>query len=250
MGILNGKRILVTGGSRGIGAEIVRATMKEGAEVAFVFRSQADAADELSQQMATRYSSQRCVGMQCDVTDANAMRETIEEVTVELGRIDVLVNNAGVTRDAAFARMSAEQWNDVINTNLGSMFNATQPLVMQLVRQRSGAIINMTSVAGIYGSGGQTNYSASKAGIVGFTKALAKEISPFGVRVNAVAPGFIETDMIAKMDSEKLRLLKARIPAGRLGLVNDVAELVCFLASDKASYITGQVIQVDGGLTL
>jgi NAD(P)-dependent dehydrogenase (short-subunit alcohol dehydrogenase family) len=139
---------------------------------------------------------------------------------------------------------------EVIATNLGSMFNATQPLVLQFVKQRAGSIINMTSFAGIHGAGAQTNYAASKAGIIGFTKALSKEVASFGVRVNAVAPGFIATDMLAMLDEERMKYIKAQIPAGRLGSCEDVAHLVCFLASDRASYITGQVIQVDGGLVL
>jgi 3-oxoacyl-[acyl-carrier protein] reductase len=250
MRLLESKRVLVTGGSRGIGAAIVRAAMQEGAEVAFVYHHSAGAAQELSQGLQGRYPEQRCRALQCDVADTDGMRELIKAVTQEFGRLDVLVNNAGITRDAGFARMSRGQWDDVMATNLGSMFNATQPLVLQLVKQRAGAIINLTSIVGVYGSAGQANYAASKAGIIGFTKALSKEVAPFGVRVNALAPGFIETDMISAMSDDRFKHLKSQIPAGRLGTPEDVAHVVCFLASDKASYITGQVIQVDGGLTL
>jgi 3-oxoacyl-[acyl-carrier protein] reductase len=250
MGLLRDKKILVTGGSRGIGAELVRAVLREGAEVAFLFRRSSEAAELLCREMADLHPAQRCLAIQCDVADANGMREAIRNVTLELGGIDVLINNAGITRDATFARMTQEQWGEVMATNLGSMFNVTQPLTLQLVKQRSGSIINMTSAAGVYGSKGQANYAASKAGIIGFTRALSKELAEFGVRVNAVAPGFIETEMVAVMQEDKLQYMKSRIPAGRLGTLEDVAHLVCFLASDKASYITGQVIQVDGGLTL
>jgi 3-oxoacyl-[acyl-carrier protein] reductase len=250
MGLLDNKRVLVTGGSRGIGAGVVRVAMQEGADVAFIFNRSSDAATEQSRQMEGLYPGRRCRSFACDVADTEAMRDTIKAITGELGRIDALVNNAGITRDAALARMRREQWDEVIATNLGSLFNATQPLVLQFVKQRAGSIINMTSFAGVHGSGAQTNYAASKAGIIGFTKALSKEIASFGVRVNAVAPGFIETDMLSGLDEERLKYLKAQIPTGRLGTPEDVAHMVCFLASDRAAYITGQVFQVDGGLVL
>jgi 3-oxoacyl-[acyl-carrier protein] reductase len=167
-----------------------------------------------------------------------------------MGTLHVLVNNAGVARDSSFARMPREDWDEVIETNLGSMFNVTKPLVMPLVKQRSGAIINITSVVGVHGAPGQTSYAASKAGIIGFTKALAKEIGRFGVTVNAVAPGFIETDMTAAIPQERFEYIKTLIPSRRFGSVDDVAHLVCFLASERARYITGQVIEVTGGLVL
>jgi 3-oxoacyl-[acyl-carrier protein] reductase len=250
MRLLENKKVLVTGGSRGIGAGLVRTVLREGAETAFFFRRSSEAAEALCQEMADLYPAQRCLAIQCDVADTHGMQEAVRNVTLELGGINVLINNAGLSRDAAFARMTRDQWDEVIDTNLGSMFNVTQPLTLQFVKQRSGSIINMTSAAGVYGSSGQANYAASKAGIIGFTKALSKEVAEFGVRVNAVAPGFILTEMIAIMPEDKLKYMKSRIPAGRLGTLDDVAHVVCFLASDKAAYITGQVFQVDGGLTL
>ena len=242
--------MLVTGGSRGIGVAIVQTAMAEGAEVAFLYHRSGDAAEKLSGQMEARYPQQRCLAFQCDIANTADMREIVNQVTAELGRVDVLVNNAGITRDAGLGRMTWEQWNEVITTNLGSMFNATQPLILQMVKRRDGAIINLTSIAGIYGTPGQANYAASKAGIIGFTKAISKEVASFNVRVNAVAPGFIDTEMLKGMDPERLRLLVAQIPAGRLGTTAEVAHLVCFLASERAMYITGQVFQIDGGATL
>src|SRR5262245_52339151 len=199
MRMLEQKKVLVTGGSRGIGAGLVRAALQEGAEVAFFYRKSAELAERLCEEMADLHPDQRCLAMQCDVADHRGMQEAIKSATLELGRIDVLVNNAGLSRDAMLARMTRDQWDEVITTNLGSMYCATQPLALQFVKQGSGSIINMTSAAGIYGSSGQTNYAASKGGIIGFTKALSKELAEFGVRVNAVAPGFIATEMIDVM---------------------------------------------------
>ncbi|MFN0073454.1 MAG: 3-oxoacyl-ACP reductase FabG [Chloroflexota bacterium] len=249
MPLLGGKRVLVTGGSRGIGAAIVSGALEEGADVAFVYRSDVDAAETLSRQMEVRFPTQRCLAVQCDVTDTLGMRQVIQDVIQAFGTVDVLVNNAGIARDSAIARMERGEWDEVMATNLGGMFNATQPLVLRMVKQRAGAIINLTSIVGIYGSSGQASYATSKAGIIGFTKALSKELAEFGVRVNAVAPGFVTTDMISGMSDDRSNYLKSRIPVGRLGTVDEVANVVCFLASDKASYITGQIIQVDGGLT-
>jgi 3-oxoacyl-[acyl-carrier protein] reductase len=249
MALLAGKKVLVTGGSRGIGAAIVRAAMAEGAEVAFTYRSSRETADDMVRELAGLHPEQRCVPVQADVADTLAMRQAIQTVILELGDVDVLVNNAGVARDSALARMSREEWDEVIGTNLSGMFNATQPLVLRMAKRRSGSIVNLTSIVGIYGSPGQASYAASKAGIIGFTKAMAREVAGNGVRVNAVAPGFVETDMIAEMSAERFAYMKSRIPLGRLGQSEEVANVVCFLASDKASYITGTVIQVDGGMT-
>ena len=250
MPLLADRKVLVTGGSRGIGAGIVRAAMQEGAEVAFVFQHNRDISDELVNEMTVRYPGQRCLAFQCDITDTDKTRELAKSVIAAFGRLDVLVNNAGITRDAALGRMRREQWDAVMETNLGGLFNVTQPLLMQFVRQRSGSIINMTSYAGVSGSKSQANYSASKGGIIAFTKSLSKEVAEHGVRVNAVAPGFIETEMVAMLTDDRLTFLKSQIPIGRFGTSEDVANLVCFLASDLSSYIPGQVIQIDGGLVL
>jgi 3-oxoacyl-[acyl-carrier protein] reductase len=248
--MLEGKVILVTGGSRGIGAGVVRTAMAAGAEVAFLFDQSTEAAGDLAREMAATHPRQRCLALQCDVKHTEQTRDTVRAVIGEYGRIDGLVNNAGITRDAALGRMRRSQWDDVIDTNLGSMFNVTQPVLLQLVRQRAGAIINMTSYAGVHGSLSQTNYAASKGGIIAFTKALSKEVAEHGLRANAVAPGFIATEMISMMTEERMRYVTSQIPMRRLGSVQDVAQLVCFLLSDLAAYITGQVIQIDGGLVL
>jgi len=248
--MLENKFVLVTGGSRGIGAQIVRRAMEEGAQVAFTYKDSAAAANTLSQELAAQYPGQHCLAFQCDVADTDAMQALAQKVLAQFGRLDILVNNAGITADVVLARMSREQWDAVITTNLGSMYNATKPLLLPMVKQGKGSIVNLTSASAIYGFGGQTNYAAAKGGIIGFTKALSAEVAPHGVRVNAVAPGYIVTGMSAAMNPEILAYAKTRISLGRLGTVEDVAPVVCFLASDLAAYITGQVIQVDGGITM
>lgn len=248
--LLKGKKILITGGSRGIGKAVVRDAIAEGADVAFTYRHSTDDARALAAEISAAYPSQRCLAIECDVADEPAMDAAIKALIADFGGIDGLVNNAGITRDGVFARMNRSQWDSVLNTNLGSMFNATKPLILQMVKQRGGAIVNITSVSAIYGNNGQTNYSAAKAGIIGFTKSLSAEVSPQNIRVNAVAPGYVNTDMISILDPDTLDYIKSRISMRRLGNVEDIAPMVCFLLSDKALYITGQVIQIDGGITL
>ncbi len=248
--MLENKTVLVTGGSRGIGAQIVRRAMEVGAQVAFTYKGSADAAATLSQEMTALYPGQCCLAFQCDVVDTEGMQTLTQTVLAQFGRLDVLVNNAGITQDAVLARMSREQWDGVITTNLGSMFNATKPVLLPMIKRGSGSIVNMTSVSAIYGHGGQTNYAAAKGGIIAFTKALSAEVASRGVRVNAVAPGYIRTGMSTAMDPDTLDYFKSRVALGRLGTAEDVAPIVCFLASDLAAYITGQIIQVDGGMHL
>jgi len=248
--MLEDKCVLITGGSRGIGAHIVRVAMEYGAQVAFTYKGSADAAQTLSAELAAQFPGQACLAYACDVSDAEAAAGLAEQVLAEFGRLNALVNNAGITRDVVLARMSREQWDDVIQTNLGSMYNVTKPLLLPMVKQGRGSIVNLTSASAVYGYAGQTNYAASKGGIIGFTRALSAEVAPRGVRVNAVAPGYIVTEMSLATNPDVLAYAKTRISLGRLGTVEDVAPVVCFLASDLAAYVTGQVIQVDGGITM
>jgi 3-oxoacyl-[acyl-carrier protein] reductase len=240
---------LVTGGSRGIGRAVVKALAAEGAKVAFVYRGNAEAAESLAAEVASAGGSAK--PLQADVADAAAVENCCKTVIDEFGRVDILVNNAGVIRDGLFVQMEPEAWDTVIRTNLGGVFNFCRAVAFQMARQRSGRIINVSSVAAEHVNRGQTNYAASKGAVNSFTRALATELAKRGVTVNAVAPGFIATDM-----SEAVRnaagdfIVKKLIPMQRLGKPEDVAAVVAFLASPEAAYITGQVITVDGGLSL
>ncbi len=249
MTLLKNKNILISGGSRGIGEGIVRMALNEGANVAFLYQNSSTKADVLVDELSTLYSEQKCQSYQCDVASEQACLVALKAIEKEFGEIDILVNNAGIARDANLARMQKDQWDNVLSTNLGGVFNLTKPLILNMVKKRKGVIINLSSIVGLYGATGQTCYATSKAGIIGFTKALSKELAMFGVRVNAIAPGFIESDMLSQVNDDRLQKMIARIPSGRLGTSEDVANLVCFLASDRAQYITGQVIQVDGGIS-
>jgi 3-oxoacyl-[acyl-carrier protein] reductase len=244
---MSGKNIVVTGGSKGIGKAIVETLAAEGNRVAFSYKS----GKEASIQLADRLSKEGSFvwAFQADVSDAAQVEEFISFAKAKLGDIDVLVNNAGITRDKSLFIMPKEDWDDVIATNLTGYYNMTRALIGYFMKSKKGCVVNISSVGGFTGVGGQTNYCASKAGIIGFTKALAREVAKTGVRAVCVAPGFIETDMTAKMNEKHLEEIKRTVPLGRLGSAREVADLVSFLISDKARYITGSIFTIDGGLS-
>ncbi|MEE9584996.1 MAG: 3-oxoacyl-[acyl-carrier-protein] reductase [Candidatus Brocadiales bacterium] len=245
---LKGKVAVVTGGTRGIGRAIALELAKNGADVAFSYAKNVEKAKEVEGEI--KKLGVRALPMQSDVADFAQSKEMVTNAIEQLGKIDLLVNNAGITRDKILMMMSEEDWRSVIDTNLTGVFNCSKAAVVPMMKQRSGCIINITSVSGLVGMAGQTNYSSSKAGIVGFTKALAKEVARRGVRVNAVAPGFIGTEMVEKLDQKYLDEMVKLVPLGRIGKAEEVASVVAFLASDEASYITGHVINIDGGLAM
>ena len=238
------KLALVTGGSRGIGKACALELAKAGYDVVINYAGNVEAANKTVEEI--KALGVDSAAYQFDVSNKEQVDAAIAEIVEKYGRIDVLVNNAGITRDGLFMRMTAENWNAVINTNLSSAFFVSQPVVKIMMKQRSGAIVNMASVVGVSGNAGQANYSAAKAGLIGLTKTLAKELGSRGIRVNAVAPGFINTDMTKDLDTSKFLDF---IPLKRLGEVEDIAKTVKFLAAD-ADYVTGQVIEVDGGLII
>ncbi|TWU13649.1 3-oxoacyl-[acyl-carrier-protein] reductase FabG [Symmachiella macrocystis] len=245
---LEGKTALVTGGSRGIGKAIVWALARAGAKVAFVYQSSKEAADQLVSDL--ELDQHEALAIQADVKDKDAADAAVAQVLEKWEKIDILVNNAGIIRDTLLAQMSPQQWQEVIDTNLTSVYNFCQAVTRPMMSARYGRIVNMSSVAAEFGNSGQVNYASSKAGMIGFTRCLATELARRGVTVNAVAPGFIETDMTEAVRNLAGSELKKKIPARRLGQPDDVAQAVLFLAGDGASYVTGQTISVDGGLTL
>ncbi len=245
---LQGKAALVTGASRGIGKAIALELAKRGAKVAVNYAKNADAANEVV--AAIKASGGEAVALQADVADTRAAAALVKSAHEAFGRLDILVNNAGTTRDMVIMMMPEEDWDAVMNTNLKSAFNCSKAAVKIMMRQRGGRIINISSVSGVMGNAGQTNYSASKAGLIGFTKALAREVAPRNITVNAIAPGFIPTELTAAMpEALKTATLNA-IPLGRWGTAQEVADAVAFLASDQAAYITGQTLNVDGGMAM
>jgi 3-oxoacyl-[acyl-carrier protein] reductase len=245
---LEGKTAVVTGGARGIGKAICQAFAKEGAKVAIVYRGSKEAADALISEISASGGSAKAY--QADAADRAAVNQCVEAILKAFGQIDILVNNAGVVKDTLFLRMEPEQWDTVLNTNLGGTFNFTKPIVEAMFRVRKGRIINLSSVAADRFNRGQTNYSASKGAINAFTKALAVEVASRGINVNAIAPGFIETDMSATVRNLAGDTIKNAIPMKRYGKPEDIAKVAVFLASEESAYITGQVITVDGGLGL
>ena len=238
---LDGKVALVTGASRGIGAAIARELARAGARVAVNYRSGRETAEEVAGGIGG-------VAVQGDVADAEQAQAMVERAESELGDLDILVNNAGVTRDTLLARMSDDDWDTVLDTNLGGVFHTSRAVARKMLRRRAGSIVNLTSVVGLRGNPGQANYVAAKAGVIGFTKALARELGGRGVRVNAVAPGYIETELTAVLSEPVRATILANTPLGKLGRPEDVAGAVRFLCSDEAAFVTGEVLLVDGGL--
>lgn len=245
---MSNKTAIVTGGTRGIGRAIVLELAKNGCNVAFNYSKSDDLANELVKEIEAL--GVRAMARKADVSDFESAKDMVKEVKDNFGQIDFLVNNAGITRDKLLALMKEEDWDDVININLKSVYNFSKAVIMTMIKQKSGKILNITSVSGIAGVAGQANYSASKAGMIGFTKALAKEVGKANINVNAIACGFIETDMTASLPEEYKQKMTDMTSLKRFGTTKDVAKVAMFLLSDDAKYITGQVLSVDGGLAL
>lgn len=245
---MSNKTAIVTGGTRGIGRAIVLELAKNGCNVAFNYSKSDDLANELVKEIEAL--GVKSMAKKADVSDFESAKDMVKEVKDNFGQIDFLVNNAGITRDKLLALMKEEDWDDVININLKSVYNFSKAVIMTMVKQKSGNILNITSVSGIAGVAGQVNYSASKAGMIGFTKALAKEVGKANINVNAIACGFIETDMTASLPEEYKQKMTEMTSLKRFGTTEDVAKVAMFLLSDNAKYITGQVLSVDGGLAL
>lgn len=241
------KIAIVTGGSRGIGRAIVERLARADLDVTFTFVANQAAADDLERTLAAAGLSAH--GVRVDARDAKACRAMVEAVTAERGRLDLLVNNAAVVADRLLAMMSIDDWNKVVDTSLNGLFGTTQPAARQMMRQRGGRIVNLTSVSGVMGVPGQTNYSAAKAAIIGFTRSLAKELALAGVPVNAVAPGFVDTDMLSGLSEDQRKQAMARVPMHRFAAPDEIAELVAYLGLEAPSYLTGQTLVIDGGLS-
>ena len=246
MDLLKGKVALITGASRGIGRAMARKFAQEGAAVAFTYLSSVEQGQALEDEL--RSFGGPAKGYRSDASDHQAAEELVSQVVADFGKLDVLINNAGITKDGLLMRMTEEQWDTVITVNLKSVFNLTKAAIKPMMRAKVGSIINLTSVVGIRGNAGQANYAASKAGIIGFTKSVALELGSRNIRSNAIAPGFIETEMTGEIAEKAIEEWKAQIPLKRGGQPDEVADCAVFLASDLSRYITGQVLQVDGGM--
>lgn len=245
--LVQGKNVLITGGAQGIGREMVLIFLGNGASVWYIDLQQGDSFGEY-QEIAAKNGG-KVVFKQGNVADEEGITAVAKEILKESGGIDVLINNAGITRDGLSFRMSSKDWNDVISINLTSAFYLSKVVVQDMfMKKRAGSVVNVASIVGVIGNGGQVNYSASKAGLIGFTKSLAREVASRNIRVNAIAPGFIRTKMTDKLNDEQRQALSSQIPMGRLGLPEDVAKAALFLASDLSSYITGHTVHVTGGL--
>tara|TARA_B110000014_G_scaffold205307_1_gene155751 strand:- start:1379 stop:2122 length:744 start_codon:yes stop_codon:yes gene_type:complete len=247
MSLLANKVAVVTGAGRGIGRAVALAYARMGADVACVSRTEENSAKAAAEVEAL---GRRAWAVAVDVSDTAAVNAAAGKILDDAGRVDILVNNAGVTRDNLLMRMSEEEWDTVINTNLKGAFNFTKALTRPFIKQRSGRIINIASVIGLIGNAGQSNYAASKAALIGFTKSVAKELAPRGITANAIAPGFIETDMTAALDDKVRESIIGNVPLGRFGSPDDIAHAAVFLAMEPSSYITGQVLTVDGGMVM
>jgi 3-oxoacyl-[acyl-carrier protein] reductase len=245
---MSNKTAIVTGGTRGIGKAIVLELAKSGCNVAFNYSKSDDLANELVKEIEAL--GVKAMARKTDVSNFESAKDMVKEVKDEFGQIDILVNNAGITRDKLLALMKEDDWDDVININLKSVYNFSKAVIMTMIKQKNGKILNITSVSGIAGVAGQTNYSASKAGMIGFTKALAKEVGKAKINVNAIACGFIETDMTSELPEEYKQKMTDMTALKRFGTTDDVAKTAKFLLSDDANYITGQVLSLDGGLAL
>ncbi len=246
MKLLQGKTALVTGASKGIGNAVAKKYAEHGANVAFTYLSSVEKGQALEKELTAM--GIKAKGYRSDASDYAQAEQLINDVVAEFGQLDILVNNAGITKDNLLMRMTEEMWDTVINVNLKSCFNTVKAATRTFMKQKSGSIINMTSVVGLKGNAGQANYAASKAGIVGFTKSVALELGSRGIRSNAIAPGFIETEMTAVLDEKMVQSWRDAIPMKRGGNPDDVADCAVYLASDLSAYVTGQVIQVDGGM--
>lgn len=245
--LLKGKKALVTGASKGIGHTIAETFLRHGAVVYAVSRTPGDLA---KLEAAAAEAGTQVVFKAADVSDEAAITAVVKEIIKESGGLDIVVNNAGITRDGLIARMPADAWDEVMRVNLASAFYVSKAVSMHLLSRKAGSIINMSSIVGLHGNPGQTNYSASKAGLIGLTKSLAQELAPRGVRVNAICPGFIGTEMTDKLNEDQKNALFGRIPLGRMGKTQEIADAALWLASDLSTYVTGQAITVDGGMTM